>query len=66
MDLSQLFSDRDFEIGYDEESAVHMPLGSPSTCDSDAVTVESGDVVRACAIDGEKFCSPVAEKVDEE
>ena len=33
---------------------------------SDAVTVESGDVVRACAIDGEKFCSPVAEKVDEE
>ena len=33
---------------------------------SDAVTVESGDVVRACAIDGEKFCSPVAEKVDSE
>ena len=33
---------------------------------SDAVTVESGDVVRACAIVGEKFCSPVAEKVDSE
>lgn len=33
---------------------------------SGPVTVESGDTVRACATDGEKFCSPVAEKVDEE
>lgn len=44
VDLSQLFSDRDFEIGYDEESAVHIPLGSPSTCDSDAVTVDGSTV----------------------
>ena len=44
MDLSQLFSDRDFEIGYDEESAVHIQLGSPSTCDSDAVTVDGSTV----------------------
>lgn len=44
VDLSQLFSDRDFEIGYDEESAVHIPLVSPSTCDSDAVTVDGSTV----------------------
>lgn len=44
VDLSQLFSDRDFEIGYDEESAVHISLGSPSTSDSDAVTVDGSTV----------------------
>lgn len=44
VDLSQLFSDRDFEIGYDEESATHIQLGSPSTCDSDAVTVDGSTI----------------------
>lgn len=44
VDLSQLFSDRDFEIGYDEDSAVHIPLGFPSTSDSDAVTVDGSTV----------------------
>lgn len=44
VDLSQLFSDRDFEIGYDEDSAVHISLGSPSTSDSDAVTVDGSTV----------------------
>ncbi len=44
VDLSQLFSDRDFEVGYDEESATHIQLGSPSTCDSDAVTVDGSTV----------------------
>ena len=44
VDLSQLFSDRDFEVGYDEESATHIQLGSPSTCDSDAVTVDGSTI----------------------
>lgn len=44
VDLSQMFSDRDFEIGYDEDSAVHIPLGFPSTSDSDAVTVDGSTV----------------------
>lgn len=44
VDLSQLFSDRDFEIGYDEDTAVHIQLGAPTTTDSDAVTVDGGTV----------------------
>lgn len=44
VDQSQLFSDRDFEVGYDEESATHIQLGSPSTCDSDAVTVDGSTI----------------------
>lgn len=44
-DTSELFSDRDYEIGYDEsESAVIMLNGSSATCDSDAVTISGSTV----------------------
>lgn len=45
VDLSELFSDRDKEIGYDEETAVHIVLSDNGTsCDSAAVTVDGNTV----------------------
>lgn len=45
VDLEALFSDRDKEIGYDEESAVHITLtGTTAETDSDAVSVEGSTV----------------------
>ena len=44
-DQSELFTDRDKEIGYDEENSAHITLeDSKSSSDSDAVTVEE-DVI---------------------
>lgn len=45
IDPSTLFSDRDREIGYDEESAAHITLtGTGAETDSDAVSVEGSTV----------------------
>ena len=45
IDPSALFSDRDREIGYDEESAAHITLtGTGAETDSDAVSVEGSTV----------------------
>ena len=44
-DTSELFSDRDYEIGYDEsESAVITLNGSSAACDSDAVSISGSTV----------------------
>lgn len=45
VDLEALFSDRDKEIGYDEESAAHITLsGATAESDSSAVSVEGSTV----------------------
>lgn len=47
MDSSEFFSFRDFEVGYDESSALIALNGSSASCDSDAVSV-SGSTVTIC------------------
>lgn len=44
-DASQIFSDRDMEIGYDEETSVKIELtGDSASCDSDAVEISESTV----------------------
>lgn len=39
------FSDRDYEVGYDEAECVHITLtGDGAQCDSDAVTISAGAI----------------------
>ena len=43
--LSDMFTDRDLEVGYDETTAASITLsGSTASCDSDAVTVDGGTI----------------------
>lgn len=43
--LSDMFTDRDWEVGYDETTAAAITLsGSTASCDSNAVTVDGGTV----------------------
>lgn len=45
IDTSSLFSDRDMEVGYDEENAVRITLsGSSATCDSTAVSIDGSTI----------------------
>lgn len=45
IDTSVLFSDRDMEVGYDEENAAHITLsGSSATCDSNAVSIDGSTI----------------------
>ena len=45
MDYTSLFSNRDYEIGYEEESAGHITFtGTSAESDSSAVTVDNGVV----------------------
>ncbi len=42
---SELFSDRDYEVGYDETESVIITLsGSSASCDSSAVTISGGEI----------------------
>lgn len=42
---SDMFTDRDLEVGYDETTAAAITLsGSTASCDSDAVTVDGGTI----------------------
>lgn len=44
-DVSELFSDRDFEIGYDEDASALIQLnGSSATCTSDAVQIDGSTI----------------------
>ena len=45
VDTSQMFSDRDLEIGYDEETSAKIELsGNSAACDSDAVQISGSTV----------------------
>ena len=45
---ADMFTDRDLEVGYDEQSAAHITLtGQTAESDSDAVTVDGGTVTIA-------------------
>ncbi len=45
IDIDNLFTDRDYEIGYDETTAVKITLsGSTASCDSDTVTINGGTI----------------------
>lgn len=42
---SDMFTDRDLEVGYDETTAAAITLsGSTASCDSDAVTIDGGTI----------------------
>lgn len=48
VDTSEMFTDRDLEIGYDQETAVAITLsGDSAVCDSDAVEI-SGTTITIC------------------
>lgn len=45
IDVSQMFSDRDFEVGYDESASAIIELnGDSATCSSDAVQISGSTV----------------------
>ena len=45
IDFSQIFSDRDFEIGYDETTSAQITLnGTSASCDSNAVLISGSTV----------------------
>lgn len=45
IDTSDMFTDRDKEIGYDEENSAHITLADDkSTCDSDAVQIDGNTI----------------------